>query len=93
MSNDSKTLREQWETLTSKETCPVRLAPLVGSRPVDEDGSALVVELEPGTTFDGVAHLTGALASFFDLAVGSVFVTAIPERARRIKVAIKNAVA
>jgi hypothetical protein len=90
MSNDIKTLREQWETLSNKETCPNRLTPLIGSRPLDEDGDGLIVELTPGQTVDGIFHLTRALASFFDLAVGSVWVAEVPEKARRMRIEIKN---
>lgn len=92
MTDDGKTLREQWAQLSDKTTCPNRLAPLIGSKVVDEDGSGLIiVELTPGQTIDGVAHLTGALASFFDLAMDTVFVTPIPEKARRIRIVIKSA--
>jgi hypothetical protein len=95
MSDDSKTFREHWGTLTRKETCPPRLVPFVGSCVLDEhlglEGSTrLTVELSPGLTADGVAHLGNPLASFFDLAVGAVFLAPVQTRARRIEVTFKT---
>lgn len=82
------TLTEHWEQLTAQDAWPVRLTPFAGSWLVDVteegDSTILIVELSPGTTAEAVYHLTGALASLFDLAVGSVLVAEVPERARRV---------
>lgn len=91
---DQMTLSEKWAMLGDKDTCPVRLTPLVGSRVIDTsesfDSTVLIVELLPGMTFDGIFHLATSLASFFDLAMNSVLVADVPERARRVQVTLKT---
>jgi DNA/RNA-binding domain of Phe-tRNA-synthetase-like protein len=93
MTTSSKTLAEDWRILRDKETCPYRLTPFVGSHDHDEwsekDGSrVLIVELAPGMTFNSVAHLHEALESFFDLALGTVRMEPIQEKARRVRITI-----
>lgn len=88
------TLKEAWATLSNRHTCPQRLVPLQGSQLLettrDGETTALLVELLPGGTAESLAHLTRSLASFFDLAVDSVSVAPVPEKARRARIEIKG---
>jgi hypothetical protein len=92
---DKKTLREKWEVLTEFATCPYTLRPFIGSRMLDHDkpeddprSTVLVVELKPGVAFASVAHLTDALASFFDMPSGNVWVERDTTSARRVEITI-----
>lgn len=92
---DKKTLREKWDLLTEVATCPYPLQPLVGARlldltePDDDPRSTrLLVELKPGFTLGHVAHLTEALASFFNMPRDSVWIEGSPASARRIEITL-----
>lgn len=92
---DKKSVREKWEVLTQFGSCPYTLRPFVGSRLLDEQrpdddprSTVLVVELKPGVGHNAVAHLTHALASFFDLPDGNAWVEAHAASARRIEITL-----
>jgi len=79
---------KRWPTLADKETCPYRLTPLVGSKVVGAKArgrtSILTIELAPSQTADAIAHLDKALASFYNMRKGSVFVSDTAEKARHV---------
>ena len=81
---------KRWPTLADKETCPYRLTPLVGSKVVAAKSrgrtSVLTVELAPAQTADAIAHLDKALASFYNLRKGSVFISDTAEKARHVQI-------
>lgn len=81
---------KRWPTLSDKDTCPYRLTPLVGSKVVAAKSrgrtSVLVVELAPAQTADAIAHLDKALASFYNLRKGSVFISDTAEKARHVQI-------
>lgn len=81
---------KRWPTLADKDTCPYRLSPLVGSKVVAAKArgrtSVLTIQLAPSQTADAIAHLDKALASFYDLRKGSVFISDEAEKARHVKI-------
>jgi hypothetical protein len=81
---------KRWPVLADKETCPYRLTPLVGSKVIAAKSrgrtSVLTIELAPAQTADAVAHLTGAIASFYNLRKGSVFVSDQSDKARHVTI-------
>jgi hypothetical protein len=78
----------KWHIISDKETCPFRLAPLAGSKVIRAEAmgktSVLTIRLAPSQTADAVTHLTGALASFFNMRVGSVFAAPDDNMARNV---------
>lgn len=81
---------KKWPILADKETCPFRLSPLVDSKVVKATSrgktSVLVVRLAPSQTADAITHLTGALASYFNLRKRSVFISDDEEKARYVRI-------
>lgn len=79
---------KRWPKLSDKDTCPPRLAPLLGSKVVDARAygktSVLKVRLGPGHTVDSVSHLRDALASFFGMRPSSVFIAPDVDQARNV---------
>lgn len=78
----------KWPKLSDKETCPPRLAPLLGSKVVDARAygktSVLKIRLGEGHTVDSVSHLRDALASFFAMRPSSVFIAPDLDQARNV---------
>lgn len=76
----------KWHIFTDKDTCPYRLGALAESRVIKAESkgrtSVLTIRLAPSQEAASVTHLTGPLASFFSLRMGSVFVSPDPEQAR-----------
>lgn len=81
---------KRWPTLSDKDTCPYRLTPLVGSKVLRAESrgrtSTLLIQLAESQTADAIAHLDKALASFYDLRKGSVFISDTAEKARHVKI-------
>jgi hypothetical protein len=81
---------KRWPTLADKDSCPYRLSPLVGSKVVAAKPrgrtSVLTIELAPAQTADAIAHLDKALASFYNLRKGSVFISDKAEKARHVMI-------
>jgi hypothetical protein len=80
----------KWPKLTDKETCPPRLAPLIGSKVVDARAygktSKLKIRLGEGHTVDSVSHLREALSSFFGMRPSSVFIAPDEDQARNVMI-------
>jgi hypothetical protein len=68
-----------WRKLSEGKTSAIELRPLVGSKPVESSGTRGVVrirvKLAEGMTAAHVAKASAALASFWDLRPGAVFVS------------------